>query len=182
MPIQRTSYLDKIKLEFQIHSVCAILGPRQCGKTTLVKQFVQEQPQPIHFFDCENPFHLAQLENPMVALGPLEGIIVIDEVQMRPDLFSVLRVLVDNDPKKKLLITGSASRDLIHQSSQTLAGRIGYVQMTPFSLNEVGHFKRLWHRGGYPKSYLADTDELSTRWLDAYTQSTVKFLVINEKI
>jgi predicted AAA+ superfamily ATPase len=90
-----------------------------------------------YFFDCENPLHLAQLENPLLTLESLKGLIVIDEIQLRPELFPVLRVLVDNNCEQRYLVTGSASRNLIRQSSETLAGRIGYHQITPFSLEEV---------------------------------------------
>ena len=166
MIIPRLDWCKKINTEFEIHPVCALLGPRQCGKTTLAKNYGKTLDH--HYFDCENPSHLARLENPLFAFQNLEGLIIIDEVQLRPDLFSILRVIVDEDPKKKFLITGSASRDLIHQSSQTLAGRIGYHQITPFSLNEINDWSLLWKRGGFPKSFLASSSSLSIRWRDEY--------------
>ncbi len=171
MIIDRRLFLDQIHQEFQVHSVCGLLGPRQCGKTTLSLQFAKQSKWPIHTFDCENPLHLTRLENPMTALEDLQGLIVIDEIQRRPDLFPVLRVLVDQGPQKKFLITGSASRDLIAQSSETLAGRIGYIQLAPFSINEALDWKKLWYWGGFPKSYLAENEALSIRWRDAYIQS-----------
>ena len=171
MHIYRGNFLNKISQEFEIHQVCALLGPRQCGKTTLAKELASQSQIPVHFFDCENPLHLARLKSPLIAFQELQGLIVIDEVQRRPDLFPVLRVLVDEDKSKQFLITGSASRDLIHQSSETLAGRIGYYQITPFSLDEVEDWHKLWLRGGFPKSYLASSSKLSLRWRDEYILS-----------
>ena len=106
MHIPRQEWLDHIREEFEVHQVCALLGPRQSGKTTITKEFISNFSGSAHFFDCENPLHLARLENPMLTFENLEGLIVIDEVQLRPDLFPVIRVLVDNDPKKRFLITG----------------------------------------------------------------------------
>lgn len=169
MLIERSHWHEKIVKEFEIHPVCALLGPRQCGKTTLAKAYGYHLPH--HYFDCENPIHLSRLENPLFTFKDLNGCIIIDEIQLRPDLFSALRVLVDEDPQKKFLITGSASRDLIHQSSQTLAGRIGYHQITPFSIDEISNWKALWMRGGFPKSFLADTSQASIRWRDEYIKT-----------
>ncbi|WP_332094805.1 ATP-binding protein [Rickettsia asiatica] len=101
----------------------------------------------------------------------LQGLIVIDEVQLRPDLFPVLRVIVDNNKESKFLVTGSASRDLLNQSSETLAGRIGYHQVTPFTLEEVKDWKLLWKRGGFLKSFLAASNKLSERWRDEYIKT-----------
>jgi predicted AAA+ superfamily ATPase len=173
MIINRSFLLEQIEQEFEIHSVCGLLGARQCGKTTLSLTYAQQRQTPVHIFDCEDPVHLASLDNPLMVLEELEGLIVIDEIQRRPDLFPVLRVLVDRHPNKKFLITGSASRDLISQSSETLAGRIGYIQVPPFSIDEVSaeNWKKLWHRGGFPKSYLAKTTQLSMRWRDSYIQT-----------
>ncbi|MEI8295396.1 MAG: ATP-binding protein [Alphaproteobacteria bacterium] len=169
MIVERKAWHEKIVKEFEVHPVCALLGPRQCGKTTLAKAYGQLIPH--HYFDCENQIHLGRLENPLFTLKDLKGCIIIDEVQLRPDLFSVLRVLVDEDPQKQFIITGSASRDLIHQSSQTLAGRIGYHQVTPFAIDEVADWKTLWVRGGFPKSFLASTLSGSLRWRDEYIKT-----------
>lgn len=169
MIIDRPNLIKLVESEFAIHPVCALLGPRQCGKTTLVKTIAHKNNY--HYFDCENEIHLARLENPLYTLGSLDGLIVIDEVQLRPDLFSSIRVLVDEDINKKFLITGSASRDLIEQSSQTLAGRIGYHQVTPFTISEVQDWKQLWKRGGFAKSYLAPSNALSKRWRDEYIKT-----------
>lgn len=167
--IDRPKLIKLVESEFDIHQVCALLGPRQCGKTTLVKEIASQNNS--HYFDCENAIHLSRLENPLYTLGTLDGLIIIDEVQLRPDLFSAIRVLVDEDPNKRFLITGSASRDLIEQSSQTLAGRIGYHQVTPFTIAETSDWKLLWKRGGFPKSYLASNNSLSKRWRDEYIKT-----------
>ena len=171
---KREYYLQEIERNFRVHSACAILGPRQVGKTTLARAFVKEKMGGVaRFFDLENPLDLARLENPMLALSSEpEKLIVIDEIQMRPDLFPIIRVLVD-DPshKRKLLILGSASRDLIRQSSETLAGRIGYMELPPFSLKETQNAPRLWLRGGFPLSYLASSDDDSFLWRQNYIKT-----------
>ena len=165
--MKRSRYLEKIAFNYRIHSVCGILGPRQVGKTTLAHQYAQ-QFNSVLFFDLENSFDLAQLENPLLALkNRSEELIVIDEVQLRPDLFPTLRVLVDERPRK-FLILGSASRDLLQQSSETLAGRIGYLELPPFSLAEAPELNKLWLRGGFPRSYLALSDAESYAWRQAY--------------
>jgi len=172
--MQRNEYFDRITQQLSIHPVVVLLGPRQAGKTTLARAYVElySSKQTI-FFDLENPLDLARFENPLLALGNYENtLIIIDEVQMRPELFPVLRVLAD-DKKKKLqfLILGSASRDLIRQSSETLAGRVGHIEVTPFSLREVRKSDQLWIRGGFPPSYLADSDELSMIWRESYIRT-----------
>jgi predicted AAA+ superfamily ATPase len=163
-------YLELIKRHLQVLPICAVLGARQVGKTTLARQFLAQQPQKVEFFDLENPAHLASLQNPLITLSAYpDTLIVIDGIQRRPDLFPILRVLVD-DPVKKytFLILGSASRDLIHQSSETLAGRIGYIELPPFTLFEVENTQQLLVRGGFPRSYLAASDEDSFLWREGY--------------
>lgn len=165
--MQRNFFYNQIDFQFQIHSVCGLLGPRQVGKTTLAKQYAQQFDK-VHFFDLENYMNLARLENPLLTLTNLNAdLIIIDEIQLRPDLFPVLRVLVDEKPRK-FLILGSASRDLLQQSSETLAGRIGYIELPPFSIAETKDEKKLWLRGGFPRSYLAASDEASYAWRQAY--------------
>ena len=169
--IERFSYIKRISDAFRAHSVVALLGPRQCGKTTLSREYIEEKKleDKVHFFDLEDPADLAILEQPKTALESLSGIIIIDEIQRIPDLFPVIRVLVDQPhAKRKFLILGSASRDLIRQSSETLAGRIAYIELTPFSLNEVDDCDNLWLRGGFPKSYLAKSIEDSIFWRQQY--------------
>ena len=153
--------LNLISESFEATPICALLGPRQCGKTTLAKVYTNiRKDEDVHFFDLEDPLDLARLDNPKIAFEALKGIIVIDEIQLRPNLFSVLRVIVDNT-NIKFLILGSASQELIQQSSETLAGRISYLEMSPFSLQEVDDIQKLWLRGGFPKSYLSSTDKIS---------------------
>ncbi len=168
--MDRKEFEQAIRNLFTINPVVAILGPRQCGKTTLARNFMakNEGRFSFHYFDLENPTDLAALDTPMPVLQKLTGIIIIDEIQRRPELFSVLRVLVDEPVKRKFLILGSASRDLIHQSSESLAGRISYLELTPFTLYEVDHVERLWLRGGFPKSYLAKTEKQSFEWREDY--------------
>ena len=155
-----------------MHSACAILGPRQVGKTTLAKMFINTYPSKnVHFFDLENPLDLARLESPILALSKLsDALIIIDEIQRAPHIFPILRVLIDDKGKnQKFLILGSASRDLVRQSSETLAGRIGYIELMPFSLDEVNQdTDTLWLRGGFPLSYLAKSSEDSVFWRRAY--------------
>ena len=167
--IQRNSYLQQIKDAFEIHPICAILGPRQCGKTTLAKQYCSDIKD-VHFFDLENPQDLSALDAPSITLSQLSGFIVIDEIQRRPDLFSYLRFLVDHSDVK-LLILGSASHELIQQSSETLAGRIAYIELPPFQLHEVDHQTTLWIRGGFPKSFLAPSKTQSEKWRINYIKT-----------
>ena len=147
-----------------------ILGPRQCGKTTLARDYLAARPEPqIHYFDLEDPDHLNRLADPKLALEGLEGLIVIDEIQRSPELFPLLRVLIDRRPRRqRYLILGSASRALIRQSSETLAGRIAYLELPPFTAFEAPDPARLWLRGGFPPSYLAPSDADSLVWRKAY--------------
>ncbi len=145
--------------------VTAILGPRQSGKTTLAHEFPAD-----HFFDLENPRDVAMLAEPQLALEPLSGLIVIDEIQRAPDLFPLLRYLVDTRPDQHYLILGSASRDLIRQSSESLAGRVAYHELGGLRLTDVGveQWRQLWLRGGLPPAYTAATDEASHLWREQY--------------
>jgi uncharacterized protein len=168
----RSSYLQAIERAFGVNPVVALLGPRQSGKSTLAKQFVDRVPQHVvTFFDLEKESDLAALQNPYLTLKPLSGLVVIDEVQRLPDLFKTLRVIVDESNRKcRLLLLGSASRDLIRQRSETLAGRISYLELAPFSLQEAGaeNERQLLIRGGYPLSFLAvSEDSCSKRSFDA---------------
>jgi predicted AAA+ superfamily ATPase len=167
MEIKRTQKINALSSTFEYSPAVAILGPRQCGKTTLAHQFAEEKvSEKVHFFDLEDPNDLALLDNPLLALEGLDGLIVIDEIQRRPDLFPVLRVLIDKYDDKKYLILGSASRDLIKQSSETLAGRISYHELSGFSLHELdmSDRKKRWARGGFPRSFLAHSNQASFKW------------------
>ncbi|MBS1987055.1 ATP-binding protein [Candidatus Dependentiae bacterium] len=169
--MERTLYLNLIEQHLRIQPVCAILGARQVGKTTLAREFAKKHPEKkVEFFDLENPIHLASLETPMLTLSKYaDHLVVIDEIQRRPDLFPILRVLID-DPActYMFLILGSASRDLLRQSSETLAGRIGYIELPPFTLSDVRDADKLLMRGGFPRSYLAHSNEDSFLWRDGY--------------
>ncbi len=172
--MDRRIFLKEIEAQFQVQPVCALLGPRQVGKTTLAHMYIEKyQPEEVAFFDLEDPTDLNRLDNPMITLSALsQRLIVIDEIQLRPDLFPILRVLVDKkERQQKFLILGSASRDLIQQSSETLAGRVGYIELTPFSLVEVKNSEKLWLRGGFPNSYLAPTDQVSIVWRKNYIKT-----------
>jgi predicted AAA+ superfamily ATPase len=174
MEIIRKRELEKLRRRLRDNPVVALLGARQCGKTTLANQFARDRsPAVIHIFDCEDPRALAKLENPTLVLEPLKGLIIIDEVQRRPDLFPVLRVLVDKDPKKSFLILGSASRDLISQGSETLAGRIGFIEMGGFTLHDIDmkHYRRLWIRGTFPRSFLARSERVSVEWREDFIRT-----------
>lgn len=170
----RENYYKQITNAFKIHQVVAILGPRQCGKTTVSKNYITDTIPDFNknnYFDLESFTDLARLQNPEIVLGELSGLIVIDEIQKIPNLFQIIRVLVDSDKNKKFLILGSASRELIRQSSESLAGRIQYIELTPFRYSETHELKKLWVRGGFPRSYLAESDELSNIWRKSYTQT-----------
>lgn len=152
--------------------VVALIGPRQCGKTTLAREFVA--PGSLNYFDLEDPQSLARLTEPATALRPLKKIVVIDEIQRRPDLFPLLRVLADRRPlPARFLILGSASPDLLRQSSESLAGRIETVPLEGFRLSDLGADaqSRHWLRGGFPLSYTARTEVDSLAWRRQFLQT-----------
>jgi uncharacterized protein len=152
--------------------VVILAGPRQCGKTTLARELLDEESE--NYFDLEDPAGLARLSEPMTALAPLTGLVVIDEVQRRPDLFPVLRVLADRrGTPAKFLILGSASGDLLRQSSESLAGRLERIDLSGFNLGEVGASAEatLWRRGGFPLSYLARNESDSIAWRKHFIQT-----------
>ncbi|OJW67642.1 MAG: hypothetical protein BGO68_02210 [Candidatus Amoebophilus sp. 36-38] len=169
----REKYILEIEKQLRVQPVCALVGPRQSGKTTLAEQFIAASKFPaIHWYDLEDPQDLARLEEPKLSLEKLEGLIVIDEIQRRPELFPLLRVLVDKTKGKQLyLILGSASDQLLQQSSETLAGRIGYIELPPFSITEVHDSHKLWIRGGFPRSYLSQSEEESFIWRSNYIKT-----------
>ena len=170
--IKRPEILSQVRAALRRSRVVALIGPRQCGKTTLARELVD--PASANYFDLEDPASLARLAEPMTALAPLKGVIVIDEIQRRPDLFPVLRVLADRRPvRARLLILGSASPELLGQSSESLAGRLETIELGGFSLGDVGHaaLDRLWLRGGFPRSYLARTAQDSVLWRRQFIQT-----------
>lgn len=166
--IKRTKYLTLIKEKLSYLPSVAILGPRQCGKTTLAKQFSQTiKKKDVHFFDLEDPNDLQRLENPSFAFEELSGYIVIDEIQRKPELFPALRVMIDKKEKDtKFILLGSASRDVLERSAETLAGRIGYIELGGFNLSLLNDsdIKKLWLRGGFPRSFLTKDDTASFAW------------------
>ena len=135
--IDRVGILSTIKAAIKRSKVIVLSGPRQCGKTTLARELLSEDS--VNYFDLEDPASLGRLDEPMTALRPLKGLVVIDEVQLRPDIFPVLRVLADRKgTPARFLILGSASGNLLQQSSESLAGRLEYVTIGGFSLSELG--------------------------------------------
>ena len=155
--------------------VVALVGPRQSGKTTLARALVAERSP--NYFDLEDPRSLARLAEPMTALSPLRGLVVIDEVQRRPDLFPVLRVLADRRPlPARFLVLGSASPDLLRQSSESLAGRLETIMIGGFTPDEAGakRLPALWRRGGFPRSLLAPSETASVAWRQQFVQTYVE--------
>ncbi len=175
--MRRQHFIDQIVKAFKTHPIVAILGPRQCGKTTLARMYASQENHLVaeNYFDLEDTYDLERLSTPQVSLSPLTGLIIIDEVQRRPELFPTLRVLVDRpNQQQRYLILGSASQELLQQSSETLAGRICYIELTPFSYQEVGEMDVLWRRGGFPRSFLADTDQDSSLWRKSYIRTFIE--------
>ncbi len=176
--LQRPDALVAIEEALRRSPVVLLTGPRQCGKTTLARRFLT--PESVNYFDLESPPSLARLEEPMTALAPLRGLVVIDEVQLRPDLFPLIRVLVDRpNPPAKFLILGSATGNLLRQTSESLAGRIKRVFLGGFTLRETTGSSPdaetiLWRRGGLPRSYLAATEEDSVIWRQEYIRTLLE--------
>lgn len=173
MQIERHYYISKIKELLKETPVVALIGPRQVGKTTLARMIAAEYSE-VTFFDLENPTSLSKLQDPLLALQSLSGLIIIDEIQHAPDLFKVLRFLVDQcSTQQNFLVLGSASPVLLSQSSESLAGRIAYVEVHGFSLQEVGseHWEKLWLRGSFPRAYLASTEPGSVRWREEFIRT-----------
>lgn len=170
--IPRPYAMKRIRDIFRVHPVAALLGPRQCGKTTLARMVAERQPSV--YFDLENPVDVRRLSAPMRVLEELSGLVIIDEIQRQPALLELLRVLVDR-PKNdtKFLLLGSASPHLIKGVSESLAGRIGFVDLSGFDLREVGteRYASLWIRGGFPRSFLATDDSASMAWRDDFIRT-----------
>ncbi len=170
--LKRTQLLSRVRVGLKTSPAVALLGPRQCGKTTLARQLAGTSKST--YFDLENPVDLARLSEPMTALESLRGLVVIDEVQRYPDLFPILRVLLDRRPiRARFLILGSASPELLRQSSETLAGRMAIVEMAGFTLEEFNgtDLNRLWLRGGFPRSFLARTEAASAAWREDFIRT-----------
>ena len=165
--IDRPQALARIRASYAAHPAVAIEGPRQCGKTTLAHAIAAGEAGPVTIFDLENPSDLQRLAVPEQTLRPLRGLVVIDEAQRRPELFPLLRVLLDRpDTPARFLLTGSASPELIRGLSESLAGRVGIVDLGGFTLGEVGPeaLPLLWQRGSFPRSFLAGDEATSLQW------------------
>ena len=172
--LARPDAVSEVRRLLREAPVVAILGPRQVGKTTLAGSIAASWRGPTVRFDLEDPRDLAQLADPMLELADRRGLVVLDEIQRRPELFPALRVLADRRPVRcRFLVLGSAAPDLLRQGSETLAGRIAFHELRPLSLVEVGPtaFSRLWHRGGFPRAFLARSDRESTEWRRAFVRT-----------
>jgi len=163
--LDRSGEISLIQRKIRFNPVTAILGPRQCGKTTLAKAVL-----PDHSFDLENPRDVVRLEQSQTVLESLNGLVMIDEIQRKPELFPLLRYLVDQTPDRRFLILGSASQELNQQSSESLAGRISFLPLAGFRLADVGIIElwKHWMRGGYPRAFLANDDMECQDWLENY--------------
>jgi len=165
--LEREAHLRRVAELLEDSPVVAMIGARQVGKTTLARELVEQYGQAAHVFDLESSEDLARLADPMLTLASLNGLVVLDEVQRRPELFPTLRVLADRRPlPARFLVLGSGSPALLRQSSETLAGRIAYYELPAFTLAETGapNLQTLWLRGGFPESFTARTDAASVRW------------------
>jgi predicted AAA+ superfamily ATPase len=170
--IKRPFYISSLIASIKRAPISALLGPRQCGKTTLARLLMKEREAT--YFDLESVPDQRRLENPELVLGDLEGLVILDEIQLNPGLFSVLRVLVDRpENKAHYLILGSASPDIIRSASETLAGRVEFIELSGFDLSEIGvkNWEALWLRGGFPRSYLADTENDSLAWREGFIRT-----------
>ena len=170
--INRPGYLGSLETAVHRSPVTALLGPRQSGKTTLARLFAQKNPA--SFFDLESIPDQRRLQNPELVLGNLENLVILDEIQLKPELFGTLRVLVDRpEQKARFLILGSASPEIIRNASETLAGRIEFVDLNGFDLSEVGssNWQSLWLRGGFPRSYLAEIEADSLTWREGFVRT-----------
>ena len=172
MEVARRHHLRRLTLLLRESPVVALLGARQIGKSTLARQLVAARRGPATWFDLENPADLARLADPGLELRPLRGLVVLDEVQRLPDLFPLLRVLADRPrTPARFLVLGSASPELLRQTSETLAGRVAFHQLDGFGLREVDDLDRLWLRGAFPRSYLARSTAASRRWRDDFIRT-----------
>ncbi len=170
--INRFDLRKKLNTSIQENHVTTLLGPRQCGKTTIAKTI--RTPSPVHYYDLENPADRSGLVNPLTALGNSDGLVILDEIQWMPELYEILCVLVDGaSHQARYLILGSASPRIIRDVSETVAGRIGFVDMGGFNLKEVSpdNWEKLWLRGGFPRSYLAADENSSFRWRDNFART-----------
>jgi predicted AAA+ superfamily ATPase len=160
--IDRPFYLRQLSDALKRSPVTALLGPRQCGKTTLAHRFAENRAT--IYFDLQSQPDLRRLQ----------GVVILDEIQEMPELFKVLRVLVDRPKNRsRFLVLGSASPDIIKKVSETLAGRVEFIELSGFDLQEVRFdlLEKLWLRGGFPRSFLTKTDEDSLTWREGFIRT-----------
>lgn len=170
--IDRPTYQTRLEAAVRRSPVTALLGPRQCGKTTLARRFAAERPAT--YFDLESQPDRRRLQNAELMLGSLDGLVVLDEIQIMPELFSVLRVLADRpDHPARFLVLGSASPAIVKHVSETLAGRVEFIELTGFDLRELGEasMETLWLRGGFPRSVLAESETDSLAWREGFIRT-----------
>ena len=184
MEIERPDAVDRVTRSFRVHPAVALVGPRQCGKTTLSRMVAAGEPDTT-FFDLESAVDRRRLSVPEQTLGSLAGLVVIDEIQRQPGLFETLRVMLDRpDRIARFLLLGSASPALVQGAADTLAGRVGLADLSGFHLGEVGaaatekqaegssrSWRALWQRGGFPRSYLAPDDASSLLWRQSFVRT-----------
>ncbi len=172
--LKRQQYLKTIEERLGVVPVVALLGPRQVGKTTLARRIRRAD---VHYFDLEDPTVANRLAEPKTALEPLTGLVVLDEIQRMPELFPLLRVLADRKPlPARFLILGSASPGLMRGVSESLAGRVSFVDINGFDLIEVGKkvLRKLWWRGGFPRAFLADSDADCRKWQEDFLRTILE--------
>ena len=173
--IDRAEYLRRMATATKRSPVTSLLGPRQCGKTTLAREFAATRAATL--FDLGSDADIRRLSNPELVLGQLEGLVVLDEIQIMPRLFRVLRVLADRpDSRTRFLILGSASPEIVGGAAESLAGRVEFIDMTGFDLVEAGaeNLRKLWRRGGFPRSYLASSETDSTGWRSGFIRTFLR--------
>ncbi len=172
MIISRFFYHDAVSNALRRSPVTALLGPRQCGKTTLARTFAESHK--VHYFDLEAPSDRQRLQNPELILSSLSGLVILDEIQLVPELFNIFRVLVDRpNHQTRYLVLGSASPQIIKNVSETLAGRVEFVELSGFDLTELpaAQSDKLWLRGGFPRSFLATSEQDSLAWREGFIRT-----------
>jgi uncharacterized protein len=170
--LPRSDHLSRLEKAVGRSPITAILGPRQSGKTTLARMFTADKQ--VSYFDLDSITDQRRLQNPELVLGSMPGLVILDEIQQMPELFRILRVLVDRpDNRATFLILGSASPEIIRNTSETLAGRIEFIELGGFSLMETGGqaWQSLWLRGGFPRSFLAASEENSVAWREGFIRT-----------
>ena len=174
MILARPSAIRRIAQSFRVHPAVALLGPRQCGKTTLARLLAAGEPVS-SFFDLERDADFRRLQNPEATLSPLGGLVVVDEIQLLPQLFRALRPIIDRPAAAaRFLLLGSVSPTVVKGVSESLAGRVGLVDLAGFDLGEVGpgpDWRILWERGGFPRSYLQPDTTASCEWRENFIQT-----------